>query len=551
MKCLNEFNLFYCNKFQEKLSSINEHYQRNLAAQYKKAIQTISKYPLPIVSCYQIDRLEGFGKQLGPLFEAFMEDYRSYIQSSGFDFKSAASQINQNKPKKQAVMAENTSKKRLTNISPNSSTWNLLLSLHFLNVQNEKLTFLLDDVKTMSETICTQISYHSKVKIDKITTEDFEALKRIGLVNKWDELFIYCHKDLVAIAENEEKKSKIEVTKDELGDLKVNFLEKTENKANKQESSKPKSKSSQSSFCDQNIVSFFGKKTNPVLEKFKKFRTTVADNRVTLVVDVHEGRADGETNSYLEELQKRGVQCCQRALPVGDFGWIVEDDEKREYMMNFIIERKEMTDLKGSIMDGRYKEQKLRLKNCGLTNIYYLFEGNPNLFDQNAKLSGKALKTAIFNTVTIHDINIARTNSFKESIDWLQNIHGNVSRSFDGDFGKLLSAEEFFTQNTKSVNATVGKIFALQIRSLGNFGVDATNKVLQVFKTPREIIEAFAVIDNKERVVNICNYLVEKGKAGNFKEARMVDDDQMYKVLVKKKHLRDSNNNTLIEFYAN
>jgi crossover junction endonuclease MUS81 len=40
------------------------------------------------------------------------------------------------------------------------------------------------------------------------------------------------------------------------------------------------------------------------------------------------------------------------------------------------VERKKADDLASSIYDGRYKEQKLRLKNSMISNIFYLFEGH-------------------------------------------------------------------------------------------------------------------------------------------------------------------------------
>jgi crossover junction endonuclease MUS81 len=43
------------------------------------------------------------------------------------------------------------------------------------------------------------------------------------------------------------------------------------------------------------------------------------------------------------------------------------------FVLDYIIERKKADDLAASIIDGRYKEQKYRLKNCGAKNILYLY----------------------------------------------------------------------------------------------------------------------------------------------------------------------------------
>jgi crossover junction endonuclease MUS81 len=48
---------------------------------------------------------------------------------------------------------------------------------------------------------------------------------------------------------------------------------------------------------------------------------------------------------------------------VGDGLWIARDRKSgEEYVLDFIVERKNVSDLHGSIKDNRYNDQKLRLK---------------------------------------------------------------------------------------------------------------------------------------------------------------------------------------------
>lgn len=44
-------------------------------------------------------------------------------------------------------------------------------------------------------------------------------------------------------------------------------------------------------------------------------------------------------------------------------------------MLDSIAERKTFNDLSSSIIDGRYSEQKLRLKDCRIRNTMYIVEG--------------------------------------------------------------------------------------------------------------------------------------------------------------------------------
>ena len=96
-------------------------------------------------------------------------------------------------------------------------------------------------------------------------------------------------------------------------------------------------------------------------------------------------------------------------MPLGDFLWVlrVYNDQQAEqskkvskknkqvsfvdYVLDFIVERKTADDLAASIMDGRYDEQKFRLKSCGINNVIYLVEGSPG---QYCKIPEVVLKKA-------------------------------------------------------------------------------------------------------------------------------------------------------------
>ena len=92
--------------------------------------------------------------------------------------------------------------------------------------------------------------------------------------------------------------------------------------------------------------------------------------------------------------------------------WVYCDPNTEiEYALDYIIERKTLGDLAGSIKDGRYIEQKHRLKNTKINNVYYLFEGN-NFNSAYVGVTKAAVFTAILNTFNLHDINIIKVSFF-------------------------------------------------------------------------------------------------------------------------------------------
>lgn len=61
------------------------------------------------------------------------------------------------------------------------------------------------------------------------------------------------------------------------------------------------------------------------------------------------------------ELSSLNVTFEMRRLSVGDFAWICRDKSGRELMLPYILERKRLDDLSGSIQDGRFHEQKVNI----------------------------------------------------------------------------------------------------------------------------------------------------------------------------------------------
>lgn len=143
-------------------------------------------------------------------------------------------------------------------------------------------------------------------------------------------------------------------------------------------------------------------------------------SEVILFVDNREKRNQSDGNYLFDRLIKSGLRVELKSLPLGDFVWVlrvhhnteeidvkvpltqIETKKKKkavvkftDYLLDFIVERKTADDLAASIMDGRYEEQKYRLKGCGLNNVIYLVEGSPG---QYCKIPESVLKKAQIHT---------------------------------------------------------------------------------------------------------------------------------------------------------
>ena len=90
-------------------------------------------------------------------------------------------------------------------------------------------------------------------------------------------------------------------------------------------------------------------------------------------------KSKSSSDLLIKGLTESSVTLEIRRLNVGDFLWIARNktDKSKEYVLPYIIERKRVDDLSSSIKDGRFHEQKFRLKQCGIKSIIYLIEAQP------------------------------------------------------------------------------------------------------------------------------------------------------------------------------
>ena len=88
-----------------------------------------------------------------------------------------------------------------------------------------------------------------------------------------------------------------------------------------------------------------------------------------------------------------------RVLPIGDALWIAKSKSsfgQNEYVLDFIVGRKRLDDLKASIIDGRYRRQKYYMSQAGISNSIYLIEGKILDSDNFKMLNTAKIETELF-----------------------------------------------------------------------------------------------------------------------------------------------------------
>lgn len=140
---------------------------------------------------------------------------------------------------------------------------------------------------------------------------------------------------------------------------------------------------------------------------------------IILLVDTQEtvGKTKRSLDATMQLLTEKNVKFEVRRLSVGDFLWICRDKDNREVLLPYIVERKRMDDLAGSIKDGRFHEQKFRLKDSGVPNVIYLIESKGN--NQFLGLPISNLLQAGTNTQVHNDFSVKFTDSHADSMLYL------------------------------------------------------------------------------------------------------------------------------------
>ncbi|KAE8381032.1 ERCC4 domain-containing protein [Aspergillus bertholletiae] len=153
---------------------------------------------------------------------------------------------------------------------------------------------------------------------------------------------------------------------------------------------------------------------------------------VQLVLDTREVRTSTDRDYISNELSKKGINIEVRALELGDAMWVAKfhdpkflsqyGEEGDEVMLDYIVERKRLDDLISSIKDGRFHEQKFRLRRSGIKNVIYLIEEIAVSYDanpMNALRYQEIVASAIASTQVVNGYFVKKTKNLDDTIRYL------------------------------------------------------------------------------------------------------------------------------------
>ncbi|KAI8089851.1 uncharacterized protein BX664DRAFT_264129, partial [Halteromyces radiatus] len=154
---------------------------------------------------------------------------------------------------------------------------------------------------------------------------------------------------------------------------------------------------------------------------------------IVMVLDNREIKMKTNREYIQDKLDEKGVNVVKRALDLGDVIWVAKHvNTEEEMFLDIVVERKRLDDLVSSVKDGRFYEQKYRLKQCGSRKVFYIVEEYNK--ECAVKFGTQAIQSAMSSVQAVDRFYLKRTNSLDETIDYLvcltkliQKLYKNVT----------------------------------------------------------------------------------------------------------------------------
>lgn len=174
---------------------------------------------------------------------------------------------------------------------------------------------------------------------------------------------------------------------------------------------------------------------------------------VELIIDNREVRAKKDRDYVQNSLATRGVETITRGLPLGDILWIAKITDPilkqrhgEEILLDYVIERKRLDDLIGSIKDGRFHDQKFRLTRSGIKNIIYIIENFSMDADHYQKYD-EAVRSAIASMQVVNGFFVKQTLTMDDTIRYLVSMTKIIKEKYEGKPLKIIPTNVITAHN--------------------------------------------------------------------------------------------------------
>ncbi|KAM0329952.1 hypothetical protein ACHAQA_004119 [Verticillium albo-atrum] len=269
---------------------------------------------------------------------------------------------------------------------------------------------------------------------------------------------------------------------------------------------------------------------------------------VHLLLDVREIRATKDRDYLQDELTKKGVKPIMRSLEVGDAQWIAKTHdataltrngaEGDEVVLDWIVERKRLDDLVSSIKDGRFHEQKFRLRKSGVKNVIYVVEEIAMDSTHFSKYE-ESVQSAVASTQVVNNYFLKKTQKMDDTIRYLARMTVMLKKLYESkpllviptrvltaqnylpllehlrekepDQGYYISYPAFASLASKSDMMTLRDVYLKMLMTTRGVTGEKALEIQKRWKTPHDFVKAFEACGTGEQGLKRKREMVSNG----------------------------------------
>ncbi|KAI8371855.1 hypothetical protein BD560DRAFT_105757 [Blakeslea trispora] len=266
---------------------------------------------------------------------------------------------------------------------------------------------------------------------------------------------------------------------------------------------------------------------------------------IVLVIDSREIQMKGKRDYFEQTLTAKGVSCMTRSLDLGDAIWIARSKTQptQELFLGYIVERKRLDDLVSSIKDGRFTEQKLRLRRSGAEKLIYIVEEYNR--EEAERFGAQAIQTAMSSTQIVDGIFLKRTNSIDDTIDYLVSVTRLIERIYrntrlftipshlitrqnylglkeacprrKGEIAYVITYSIYNQLNAKNGSASLHEVFLRMLMTIRGVNAERALSLMKIYPTPHSLLEAYRGLSPEKAKVlakNATKHLIARRRWG-------------------------------------
>jgi crossover junction endonuclease MUS81 len=214
---------------------------------------------------------------------------------------------------------------------------------------------------------------------------------------------------------------------------------------------------------------------------------------IELFIDSREKNLLNIINERDLDIYKDKIIILNKQLDIGDIQIIIQNNL-------FIFERKTTNDLLASINDGRYKEQKARLKSSNARSITYIIEGD-NITSCKNK-NQKKLTSVYYNSIFRDGINVLFMKDVNETATFLLLLSSKMIDKPENYLGNLQEKEYIDVckiKTEKKMNIDKDNCYLLQLCQIPSISKELAKKIKDIY--PSLMILMTSLKDNGETIL--------------------------------------------------